>query len=126
MAKILIVEGDAAHARLYADKFVDENYDVVTTDTARKALHLVKTFHPNVIILDLMLPGGINGFDLLYLLKSDSRLKRIPVVIFTNLDTERKTALSLGAKEYIVKSSSSLGELIKVVKSLTKKRFFIF
>ena len=64
-----------------------------------------------------MLPAGMNGFDLLEQLKRDEKLKTVPVIVFTNLDSERNVAESMGAVDYIVKANTSIDDLVKKVKS---------
>ena len=95
-------------SQMYKDKLANAGYDVVSTDTAIKALTILKSFLPDIILLDIMLPGGMNGFDVLQILKQDQKLKIIPVIVLTNLDSEKKTALELGASDYIIKSDTPL------------------
>lgn len=118
--KILLVEDDKVLAQMYQDKLARQGFDVVGADTGNKALTVLKSYKPDVIILDIMLPGGMNGFDVLKVLKGDRSLKDIPVIILTNLDSEKKTALELGAKAYIIKTETPLEELVKLVNKYSK------
>ena len=68
-------------------------------------------------MLDIMLPGGMNGFDVLEKLKADPLTEKIPVVVLTNLDSEEKVAKTIGACDYIVKSDTTKDELVKIAKS---------
>src|SRR5437763_1983946 len=104
MAKILLVEDDQLLQEVYRDALTQEGYDVVSTATGKDTLFQAKSFHPDLILLDIMLPGGMNGFDILRDLKADSKLKKTPVIMLTNLDSERKTAMELGVQDYIVKA----------------------
>lgn len=117
---ILLVEDDKVLAQMYQDKLAHQGFDVVSADTGGKALTMLKSYAPDVILLDIMLPGGMNGFDVLQFLQRDKKLKNIPVIVLTNLDSERKTAIEYGAKAYIVKTETPLEELIKLVKKYTK------
>lgn len=114
--KILLVEDDKILAQMYQDKLAVNKFDVVASYTGSDALTKVRNFHPDLILLDIMLSIGMNGFDVLRELKLNQELKKIPVIVFTNLDSEKKTALSLGAVDYFVKSETSLDNLIKLIK----------
>lgn len=120
MKKILIVEDDMQLQQLYQESLVAAGFEVVMTETAREALTHLKSFHPNLIILDIMLPGGQNGFDFLEQIKRAEEYKSIPVWVLTNLDSERKTALSIGAAEYIEKANTPIEEVVKKVVAYLK------
>ncbi len=120
MKQILIVEDDMKLQQLYQEYLVAEGFQVVLTDTVVEALHQLKSFQPDLIILDIMLPGGMNGFDFLEQIKRDEKLKTIPVWVMTNLESERKTAFSIGAAEYIVKANTPIEEVVKKVKNYLK------
>ena len=77
--------------------------------------------NPDMIILDIMLPGKLNGFDVLRQLKLSPSTKGIPVIVMTNLMEEGKSALELGAIEYLLKVSVSLQDLLEKVEKYLKK-----
>lgn len=83
--------------------------------TGREGLTMVKTENPDLILLDVMLPGGMNGFDVLEDLKRTEATKNIPVIILTNLDSETNVAKSIGAKDYLVKANTTKDDLVKIV-----------
>lgn len=118
--KILLLEDDMVLSQMYKDKLAHAGYDIVGTDTGSKALTMLKSYLPDIILLDIMLPGGMNGFDFLQIIKKDQKFKNVPVIVLTNLDTERKTALELGAVDYIVKSETPLDDLVNLIKKYTK------
>lgn len=120
MHKILIVEDDNLVQNIYRNILIKEGFEVVQAFNGRQALSLVQSEQPNLIILDIMLPGGMNGFDVLERLKIDEKLKNIPVLVLTNLDTEEKVALSIGAADYIVKANISINELVDKIKKYLK------
>lgn len=117
MKKVLIVEDDLALQKILKEKFEDEGIAVSQALTGQEALSSLKKIIPNLIVLDIMLSGGMNGFDVLEQVKSDQNLKSIPVIVLTNLDTERKTALDIGAIDYIVKPNMSIDEVILKIKN---------
>ena len=79
----------------------------------------LKTVTPDIIVLDLLLPG-MDGFDILQKIKMDSRLKKIPVMILSNLSKpgDLEKAKLLGATKFIVKAASSLDNIIEEVKKI--------
>lgn len=114
---VLVVEDNINLRNLIVDKLQAEGLDTFVADTAQQGEIQVKENHPNLILLDIMLPGGMNGFDLLEELKRDPILKAIPVIVLTNLSTEEKTATEIGAIDYIVKTDISLDEVALKVKN---------
>lgn len=114
---ILIVEDDEALQKLIIEKLAGNGILTACVRTAQEALTKIKEKIPDLILLDIMLPGGMNGFDLLEQIRKNPILKKIPVIVLTNLDTERKTAMEIGAVDYIVKTNISLDELILKIKN---------
>lgn len=118
MKKILIIEDDSALQQIYKEAFTPEGIAIEEAMTAKEGLEKAKLAPPDLIILDIMLPGGMNGFDALEKLKQDPKLKDIPVVILTNLDSEKDSALKIGAVDYIIKSTTSIKDVVGRIKSL--------
>lgn len=118
---ILIVEDDALLAQVLMDKFGREEFlpaNVVNgLEVQAKAVEL----KPAIILLDLILPG-LDGFEVLKLLRADDKTKNIPVVVISNLGEESdvKLAKSLGAEDYFVKANVSLEKLLQKVKNIIK------
>lgn len=108
--KVLIVEDDKFIVKAMTIKFKDSGFIVKSTYTAEEGLIFLKSFLPDVIILDIILPG-INGYEFLKKVKDDSKFKDIPVIVASNLpESESDTK---GATDYIVKSDLDLDELVK-------------
>jgi len=118
--KILLVEDDKVLAQMYQDKLANNGFDLVGADTGSKALTILKSFVPDVILLDIMLPGGMNGFDILQILQIDQKLKKIPVIVLTNLAHGEKTkkALEYGANECLFKVNLTPKNLVQEALSL--------
>lgn len=114
---VLVIEDNISLRNLIVDKLQAEGLETFVADSAQQGQIQVKEKHPNLILLDIMLPGGMNGFDLLEELKRDPILKAIPVIVLTNLSTEEKTATEIGAIDYIVKADISLDEVALKVKN---------
>lgn len=110
--KILIVEDEVGLLKILTDKLSTLNVDIIQAKTGQDALNLIQSLRPNLILLDIMLPGGMNGLDVLERMKTNPALRLMPVIILTNLGTEQKKAMELGAVDYIIKSNISLEQII--------------
>lgn len=109
MAPILIVEDEEDHARLITRSLRDSGNianELIVLDNGEKAIEYMKKGEnlPLLILLDVKMPMK-NGFEVLEELKSDKKLKKIPVVMLTTTSTSEdiSRALELGANDYIVK-----------------------
>src|SRR3989344_7656292 len=123
--KILIVEDDKFLRDLIAQKLEREGFLVVLAFGGEEALKKVKSDHPNLILLDLLLPG-IDGFGVLRSLKKDMGALMPPVIVLSNLgqkeDMER--ARGEGAEDFMIKAHFTPGEIVEKIKSVLKKRYF--
>lgn len=115
--KVLLVEDDSLLAKILMDSLVREEFDAVNIKDGLQVMETVKKFQPDVILLDLILPG-LDGFEVLRELKDDTKLKNIPVFIISNLDSlsEVKSAKALGAEDYFIKANTDISKIIKVLK----------
>lgn len=119
MKYVLMIEDDATLQNMYKDAFDTQNFILTTVSTGKAGLAKAKEIPaPNLIILDIMLPEGMNGFDVLQELKKDPKTATIPVLVMTNLDTEQKTAMELGASGYFVKANTEITAVIDKVNAL--------
>ncbi len=114
---ILIIEDDKFLRQLIAQKLLKEGYDVSEAIDGEEGLKKVKEEKPDLVLLDLILPG-IDGFEVLSQLGKDESLSQIPVIILSNLgqkeDVER--GLNLGAIDYLIKAHFTPGEIIEKIK----------
>jgi len=119
--KILIIEDDKFLRELIAQKLIKEGYDIVEAVDGEKGIKSVKEEKPDLILLDLILPG-IDGFEVLSKIKEDPVLSQIPVIILSNLgqkdDIER--GLKIGAVDYLIKAHFTPGEIVEKVKTVLK------
>jgi len=113
----LVIEDDRFLLKAYEIKFNKEGLGVITASDGITGLELAKKEKPNLIILDLMLPK-MNGFEFLKKIKSDDELKNIPVVALSNLGqrNDYDRTISLGAKEYFIKTNYTLEEIAEKIK----------
>jgi DNA-binding response OmpR family regulator len=107
MPKVLLIEDEESLRKLYTKILNAKNYTVEAAADGEDALSVLKTFRPDVIVLDIVMPH-YNGVEFLKILKNDSELKGIPVVMLTALSEMRKITecLDMGAVGYITKDSS--------------------
>lgn len=115
MKTILIIEDNVPMQKLLQDKLASAERRVLTAQDGPGGMSLIRSEKPDCILLDIMLPGGMNGFDVLGQIKHDTALKDIPVLMLTNLDTEEKTSRAIGAADYIVKDQATLDDIEKKV-----------
>ncbi len=121
--KILVVEDDKFLRELITQKLAREGYDVKEAVDGEEGVVKVKEEKPDVILLDLILPG-IDGFEVLAKIKEDPEVENIPVVILSNLgqrdDVER--GLKLGAVDFLIKAHFTPGEIIEKIEKIMKDR----
>lgn len=115
--KILIAEDDQFLANAYRVKFEKSDFEVKLVFDGEEAIEAVSEFHPDIILLDLVMPKK-DGFTTLKELKANSASKNIPVIVTTNLSQAEdiKKVKDLGALDYLVKSDISLGEIVEKIK----------
>jgi DNA-binding response OmpR family regulator len=121
MKKILIIEDDAFLKNMESSKFTHEGYDVATAMTQPEIDAALAKGTPDIVLLDMMLPG-LDSMVVLKALKADAKTAKTPVIVFSNVaeDAEMKKALDSGANDYMVKANFTLDEVIEKIKTLTK------
>ena len=97
MKTILIVEDDQQTLDLYTQTLASSEITIISSNNAVEGFDALMKHKPDLVILDIMLPGGSNGFDLLEQIKRDPGTKDIPVLVLTNLDSEKNASISMGA-----------------------------
>ena len=121
MSNILIIEDDKFLRELIARKLISEKFEVVAAVDGETGLKKAKQPKPNLILLDLILPG-IDGFEVLAKLKADKDLSDIPVIILSNLGQQEDVdkGLEIGAVDYLIKAHFTPNEIVdKIRKALT-------
>lgn len=117
MKTILFVEDESALQKTFSDVLKQEGFDIINATDGEAGLRLAKEKHPDLVLLDLILPK-MNGFEVLKRLKEDEDTKAIPVIVLTNLEqmADIQQAIDLGATTYLVKSNYNLEEVIEIVR----------
>lgn len=117
--RILVVEDQDSIRRMIEALVQARGYEVVAVESGSKALEVALSDPPDLILLDLMLPGQFDGFEVCSRIRSDSTTSKIPVVIISALDDEdsRARAIQSGATSYYTKPFSPLA-LLKEIERL--------
>lgn len=105
--RILVVDDEEDILELVRYNLDKEGYTVLCAESGEQALDMVRAHKPDLIVLDLMLPG-INGLDVCKTLKQDTQTASIPIIMLTakSEDIDIVTGLELGADDYVVKPFS--------------------
>ena len=121
---ILIVDDEATNRLLFESQLKKEGYTIMTAASGKEALQFIERQLPDLILLDVMMPG-ISGFDVAEKLKSDERTRAIPIIMVTALDDReaRMTALSKGAEEFLSKPVDRTELIVRVRNLLKLKKF---
>ena len=119
MKKILIIEDDQVVANVYRNKLTVEGYRTETAPDGETGLKLLRTFKPQIVILDLMLPG-ISGVEVIKEIRKDIEFSKVPTVVFSNtyLTNLIQEAWRAGANKCLSKSSCTPKDIIDIVRGL--------
>jgi DNA-binding response OmpR family regulator len=116
MAKILIVDDDVQVTSLLRKVLASEGYDVTAINNSSKAIQTANSLHPDLFILDLMMPPP-DGFTLCSMLRADPNFAQTPILIITAMDISNSRATALGANDYLAKPFN-LDELASRIEAL--------
>ncbi|HRQ87028.1 MAG TPA: response regulator [Candidatus Saccharibacteria bacterium] len=117
MTKIAIIEDDAVISQMYRMKFEADGFEVQLASDGEKGVALVKSFQPDIILLDLQMPR-LDGTGTLRKIREADWGKDTPVIILTNLGKEEapKEIKELGIHSYIVKAELTPRQVVSRVK----------
>ncbi|WP_315067260.1 response regulator transcription factor [uncultured Clostridium sp.] len=119
--KILIVDDEEHIVELIKFNLLNAGYDVFTANDGIEAVKIAKAEKPNLLLLDLMLPG-IDGFDVCKEIKRDNEMKKTSIIMLTakGEELDKILGLELGADDYITKPFS-VRELLARVKAVLRR-----
>ena len=113
MLKILIVDDEPALVKVFGIKLRVSGYEVITALNGQEALDLIKSANPDIVLLDVIMPG-MDGFEVLRKLRVFSKL---PVIVFSARPEYSHQAMNLGANSFLAKPFD-IDELIKRIERL--------
>ncbi len=117
MSKILLVEDDSNQAVLYQQELEADGYDVVLAENGREAIQKVEEDRPDLIVMDVSMPG-MDGIEAMGRILSEHNT--LPVILNTAYSSYKDNFLSWSADAYVIKSSD-LKELKAAIKKLLEK-----
>ena len=120
--KILIVDDEPDIVMMTELRIKALGYDTITAKDGQEALNKAKQEMPDLIILDVMMPK-MDGYKVCGLLKSDSRYKNIPIILFTARaqEVDRQTSVEVGADAYLNKPLNA-EQMSTTIKELLEKK----
>lgn len=112
---ILIVDDSATDRQYLSDLLSKNGFKVATAQNAEEALAKAKQLRPDLVLMDIVMPGQ-NGFQATRTLSKDEATKQIPIIICTSKgqDTDKAWGMRQGARDYIVKPVSGPELLAKI------------
>jgi CheY-like chemotaxis protein len=118
---ILWVEDDKLIGSILGRKLTGSDFNLLHANDGPEAFALLKDNTPDILILDLMLPG-MDGFEILQKIRMENAYKKTPAIILSNLSkpSDFEKAKMLGVSKFLVKASSSLDQIILDVKGILK------
>ena len=122
---ILIIEDDKFLRDLIIQKLKKESFKTSEAMDGESGTKLAQDEHPDLVLLDLILPG-LDGFEVLKRLKQNAGTASIPVIVLSNLgqkeDVDR--AKGSGAEDFMVKAHFTPGEIVEKIKTILKRKYF--
>jgi DNA-binding response OmpR family regulator len=120
--KILVIEDDPATLRLVDYSLRHKGYQVLTASNGLEGIRKAHNESPDVIILDVMLPG-MDGFEICHRLRSEPDTAQVLILMFSAKaqEIDRNTGLKVGADDYLTKPVDP-GELVSRVESLLARK----
>jgi putative two-component system response regulator len=118
MSKTILVVDDSATNLAIAEESLADSFNVLTFSSAEKMLPVLEKITPDLILLDIEMPG-MNGFEAMMQLKANNSYSKIPVVFLSAMsdDANKAFGIELGAAGFITKPFS-VAELLNQIKSL--------
>ncbi|MGE5215554.1 MAG: response regulator [Chloroflexota bacterium] len=119
--KILVVEDEPDIAKLVSYNLAQERFKVVTAEDGEQALKTIHREKPNLVVLDLMLPG-LSGIEVCKILREKEETAKLPILMLTAKagETDRVLGLELGADDYLSKPFSPR-ELVARVRAILRR-----
>ena len=117
---VLLIEDDADISSMYSQRFaLESGFTVRIANNGQEGLNLLKTFHPDIVLLDMMMPK-MSGLETLQLIRKLPNGEKIKVIALTNMNDPDtvKAVEDLGVIQHIVKADSNPGKIVEIVRSI--------
>ncbi len=123
MQNILLIEDDPIISHLYRTKFADEGFQVGLAEDGLKAMKLLATAKPDLVVLDLMLPI-LSGVEVLKYIRSRPDLKSVPVILLSEayMSDLAQSAETVGVEQALLKSACTPNLLLGIVNDILAGR----
>jgi DNA-binding response OmpR family regulator len=120
--RILVVDDDKSIVKVLAGYLQQAGYGVLAAHDGETALHMLRREHPDLVILDLMMPKR-DGWDVTKIIRSDKEMAATPIIMLTarTEDTDKIVGLELGADDYVTKPFNAR-EVVTRVKALLRRQ----
>lgn len=111
--RILLVEDDDSLASVYTTRLQAEGFDIRRVADGEEALASARTYKPDLVVLDVMMPK-VSGFDVLDILRNTPETANVKVIMLTALsqESDQERAKQLGADDYLVKSQVVISDVV--------------
>lgn len=121
MKSILLIEDDPFLLDIYTTKLKEARFSVIVAADGEEGLRKIKEEVPELLLLDIVLPG-MDGWEFLRKIKKDDKFKNLKIIILSNLDQkmEVEKGLKLGAVKYLIKAHFTPTEVVKQIKKTLK------
>jgi DNA-binding response OmpR family regulator len=118
--QVFLVEDDQFLSSLLKNRFEKEGFEVLLARTGDEAIEILKTAEPDLVMLDIILPG-MSGFEVLERIRANVATSKTPVIVISNLgqdeDIERAKQLG-GIVDYFVKARTPIDDLVARAKAV--------
>ena len=104
MSRVLVIDDESVVGTILRYAFHGEGHQILVAEGGLAGIEIARTQHPDVIVLDLMMPS-VNGYDVLTILRRDDETKQVPILVLTavTMSRERERCLSIGADMVMTK-----------------------
>jgi len=119
--KVFIVEDDEFLRSLTVKRLEKEGYEVAVSPDGEGAMAGILKAKPDIILLDLLLPG-LNGYEVLQKIRDSGETKALPVIVFSNLGQREdiEKAKAIGVNDFLIKANFTLDDVVTKVASFLK------
>jgi len=116
-----IIEDDPLILDILVFRFKDAGWQIVSSMNGEKGLEQLEAVTPDILLLDILLPG-ISGYEVLETIKSNERLKTVPVLVLSNYgqDSDIEKSKELGAVDHFVKANIIIEEIVVMAKQIVE------